>query len=849
MASLKLEHIYKVYPDGTKAVNDFSLEIKDGEFLVLVGPSGCGKTTTLRMIAGLEDITAGELYLDDEIINDLEPKDRDMAMVFQDYALYPHLTVYENMAFGLRLRHVPEEVIQEKVLWAAEILSIKDYLDKKPRSLSGGQRQRVALGRAILREPKVMLLDEPLSNLDPKLRTQMRTEIAKLHQKLKTTFIYVTHDQTEAMTLGDRVVVMKDGRIQQVDTPKNLYNYPVNEFVAGFIGTPQMNFFDCTLLKKDEEVEITFQINGYTSSIPYHRLIKVVPSYLDGKKEVVLGVRCEHVKIVSSDTPFALKAKVSHIEELGEDSLVYASLNTKAESIDSTKGQIIIKTKDASLIHPEDLIYLSFDMDNTYYFDKEKENTILPRIPQYNVLTASVKSNRLQVLGSEIPLPDALKTGDIENAELHVPIDAFLFGQYGIHAKIVKMERIENERLAHLLSAGRIFFAKVDSDYSEGAEISVALDFTRLTLMYQGQEIFSPIALRDSLLSTFYNYSTVISKNDDPDFQEFKEERIQQASSHYDEEIKEENAAFEVEKGKLNSATQNLEKEKGKKELSELMEKNRKEIEDIRKEIKEKIKKQKENFLAERNKTKEDNDAYFEAKKQKEIQEYKEFKENNNDKETLKRRSDEYHLFKDNYQTDKENTLTYKLNLLTLKQEAELSSLKSAFKRKIELLKKEIHDKKKEVRKLSHPLRNLEKDHQQKIKALESEKEKAMQRASLIFFFRFPGDYYAIATDTIANKLIQGLGTRVFTREFRIEIPHDAYIESNKANAFTVMVEGNLDYGNTFFVRCTYLDANGNKQFVFLKSEVERKIGEQIRLAFDIEKVQITETSMNIRLY
>lgn len=216
MAGLRLEHIYKVYSNGTKAVNDFTMEIKDGEFIVFVGPSGCGKSTTLRMIAGLEEITAGELYIDNNIVNNVEPKDRDIAMVFQNYALYPHMTIYENMAFGLKLRHVPNDVIHEKVLWAADVLGIKEYLDRKPKAMSGGQRQRVALGRAILRDPKVMLLDEPLSNLDAKLRTQMRSEIAKLHQKLQTTFIYVTHDQTEAMTLGTRVVVMKLGHVQQL---------------------------------------------------------------------------------------------------------------------------------------------------------------------------------------------------------------------------------------------------------------------------------------------------------------------------------------------------------------------------------------------------------------------------------------------------------------------------------------------------------------------------------------------------------------------------------------------------------------------------------------------------------
>ena len=258
MAGLRLEHIYKVYPNGTKAVSDFSMDIKDQEFIVFVGPSGCGKSTTLRMIAGLEEITAGELYIDDRIVNDVEPKDRDIAMVFQNYALYPHMTVYENMAFGLKLRHVPSAEIHKKVLWAAKILDLVEYLDRKPKAMSGGQRQRVALGRAILRNPKVMLLDEPLSNLDAKLRAQMRSEISKLHEELKTTFIYVTHDQVEAMTLGTRVVVMRLGKVMQIDTPKNLYDYPANLFVAGFIGTPQMNFFNAVLLKNGKNVNISF---------------------------------------------------------------------------------------------------------------------------------------------------------------------------------------------------------------------------------------------------------------------------------------------------------------------------------------------------------------------------------------------------------------------------------------------------------------------------------------------------------------------------------------------------------------------------------------------------------------
>ena len=247
MASLSLQHIDKTYPNGFKAVKDFNLEIADKEFIIFVGPSGCGKSTTLRMVAGLEDISGGTLKIDGKVMNDVEPKDRDIAMVFQNYALYPHMTVYDNMAFGLKLRKVPKDEIDKKVKEAAKILDLDKLLDRKPKALSGGQRQRVAMGRAIVRAPKVFLMDEPLSNLDAKLRVQMRTEISKLHQRLGATIIYVTHDQTEAMTLGTRIVVMKDGVVQQIDTPQNLYDHPCNQFVAGFIGSPQMNFMDAQI--------------------------------------------------------------------------------------------------------------------------------------------------------------------------------------------------------------------------------------------------------------------------------------------------------------------------------------------------------------------------------------------------------------------------------------------------------------------------------------------------------------------------------------------------------------------------------------------------------------------------
>ena len=341
MASLTLKNIMKIYPysadeekknkkkkkkdadeepekkvnlqiteKGVVAVQQFNLEVEDKEFIVLVGPSGCGKSTTLRMIAGLEDISEGELYVGDRLVNDIAPKDRDIAMVFQNYALYPHMTVYDNMAFGLKLRHVPKAEIDQKVKEAAEILDITQFLHRKPKALSGGQRQRVAIGRAIVRDPQVMLMDEPLSNLDAKLRNQMRAEIIKLREKIDTTFIYVTHDQTEAMTLGDRSVIMKDGFIQQVGTPQEVFNHPYNLFVAGFIGAPQMNFFDAKLIKVDGKYAV--QMENVTSILSEEKQAKLAANNV-AEQEITLGVRPEHLGLAAD----GIVAKVDVAEMMG----------------------------------------------------------------------------------------------------------------------------------------------------------------------------------------------------------------------------------------------------------------------------------------------------------------------------------------------------------------------------------------------------------------------------------------------------------------------------------------------------------------------------------------------------
>ena len=342
MAAVSLKHIKKVYPntekkkkkkgeeapaqrlkvteEGVLAVDDFNLEIADREFIVLVGPSGCGKSTTLRMIAGLEEISGGELTIDGKVMNDVPPKDRDIAMVFQNYALYPHMTVYENMAFSLKLKKAPKDEIDKKVREAAEILDITQYLDRKPKALSGGQRQRVAIGRAIVRDPAVFLMDEPLSNLDAKLRNQMRAEIIKLRQRIDTTFVYVTHDQTEAMTLGDRIVIMKDGFIQQIGTPQEVFDHPANLFVAGFIGTPQMNLFDARLIKQNGKYAVT--LDGITVELAEDKQARLAAKDV-AEQDVVLGVRPDHIMLCAD----GVRGKVDVSELMGSSVHLHISTN------------------------------------------------------------------------------------------------------------------------------------------------------------------------------------------------------------------------------------------------------------------------------------------------------------------------------------------------------------------------------------------------------------------------------------------------------------------------------------------------------------------------------------------
>lgn len=492
MAGLSLKHIYKVYPNGTKAVNDFNMEIADKEFIVFVGPSGCGKSTTLRMIAGLEDISAGELLIGENVVNDMEPKDRDIAMVFQNYALYPHMTVFENIAFGLRLRKMPKDEINKRVTEAAEILGITEYLGKKPKEMSGGQRQRVSLGRAIVREPKVMLLDEPLSNLDAKLRTQMRSEIAKLHAKLQTTFIYVTHDQIEAMTMGTRIVVMKNGFVQQIDSPKNLYNYPGNKFVAGFIGTPQMNFFEGTLLKKGDEVEINFEYSEAKITVPYSMMYKAKPSYLDGKSRVYIGLRAESVSInpeVVKASKSKIKVRVSHKEELGNQTLVYGDINMQGDGYTESSTRIIINMDAACDFKAGDIIDAALDITKVHLFDKETEVSILPRIPEFNYLDCEVNDGKIIFLGTELKLPPAIKC---ENGkyELLIPTDAITMHGSASAVTVSECEEINGKYVVAFGLGDRRMYAVADEAVKCG-KAKIGIDLKKISLLKDGETVVS----------------------------------------------------------------------------------------------------------------------------------------------------------------------------------------------------------------------------------------------------------------------------------------------------------------------------------------------------------------------
>lgn len=851
MAGLRLEHIYKVYSNGTKAVNDFTMEIKDGEFIVFVGPSGCGKSTTLRMIAGLEEITAGELYIDNNIVNNVEPKDRDIAMVFQNYALYPHMTIYENMAFGLKLRHVPNDVIHEKVLWAADVLGIKEYLDRKPKAMSGGQRQRVALGRAILRDPKVMLLDEPLSNLDAKLRTQMRSEIAKLHQKLQTTFIYVTHDQTEAMTLGTRVVVMKLGHVQQIDTPKNLYNYPANKFVAGFIGTPQMNFFQGTLLRKKDSVEVKFAWSEAKIEVPYNDLLKVKHTYLDGNHQVYIGLRCEHISLAKpEDKENVVDVVVSHFEELGSETLLYGDINMQGDGFAETSTRVIMKIDDIGDIKIGDVVKVKFNMKKAHFFDRDTEESILPRVPSNNVFDCKVKDNTVEFNGYSVKLPGALHVENDDNASLIIPNDALILGEGNLEAVVRKIEVIEGKKLAYLEHNARTFFTLCDDKVKEGKTVKFNIDYTKIDVLktIDGKEvsIANPIVLTDTFQADFYNYQTVINNNSDPKYVAEYNERANACKAKYDELFKKLDADLNAEKEKYATAEIKEKLAIASKELEALTKENSSKTNEAKAKYKQGVAVLKTKHKNDVAHIKAENKATFAARVKEEKASYAKFLKENKDKLTVRRRKEEHRVFKESTPGEKELELNNALTNEGLIYETEKSQLHSEMKRTVEILKNQVKEKKAEIQFLSNPNAKLEKDFAKKKKELSKAYASDMRKAKLMFFFNLNG-YYLEVGDLISGKLVQGLGTKVFNSSFLLDIPHDAYQLVNEGGIEVKVVE-NLDYDVTKYAKCE-LKVNGEIKNIYITTKDAIEVGTVLHVIPDVSKSQITETSMNIRLY
>ena len=848
MAGLRLEHIYKVYPNGTKAVSDFTMDIQDQEFIVFVGPSGCGKSTTLRMIAGLEDISAGELYIGDRIVNDVEPKDRDIAMVFQNYALYPHMTVYENMAFGLKLRHVPNAEIHEKVLWAAQVLDLTEYLDRKPKAMSGGQRQRVALGRAILRNPKVMLLDEPLSNLDAKLRAQMRSEIAKLHEQLKTTFIYVTHDQVEAMTLGTRVVVMRLGRIMQIDTPKNLYDYPDNLFVAGFIGTPQMNFFHATLSKKGSNIHIDFKWSKESLDVPQASLAKVKPQYFDGTSEVVVGIRCEHISLdpeVVAKSNCLINVRVSHFEELGNETLIYADINEDGDGFSESSTRVIIKGTSSYGLVKGAMAKAAVNVSKIHMFDKNTENTINPRVPSDNLITGKVQKNVLKLGQLSYELPQAIALAD-GNYDVMIPTSAISLGNEASNvAELTSLENVDGLNIAGLLIADQLLFTNTKEELSLNKKYSVELDFTQLEFIQDGSVVHHAISEYDKLNAIFLNHATAKTYVGDA-YDSVVQERLQNVDDTYLPKIQ-----------TLTEEYQNALEEAKKVDSKAIAEKNKPLIDSKKQSLSENVSRLKAEFDEAEKKLKEEHrlnneeithrvEQTYAKIKEDELSAFESFKAMNKDKDAYRKRATEIRNFKSNFNLEKKNELEKQINLEAVRFESDLNALKGNFKRNVDGLKKEFKEFVNQCNNEAYPQKKLDKEYRKNLKELNAKYQNDKNLANIIFFLKV-NDLLTLCSDAISNKMIQSLGVKVFTKQYLVEIPHDAYKES-ETEGLELQILELLDYGKCRYLHCQVEDASGVKE-VYIETERESVDSKTIRVVYDVTKIHITEKSMEIKIY
>ena len=851
MASLKLEHIYKVYPNGHKAVSDFNMDIKDGEFIVFVGPSGCGKSTTLRMIAGLEEISAGELYIGDTLVNDMEPKERDIAMVFQNYALYPHMTVYENMAFGLTLRKMPRSEIHEKVMWAAEALGLKEYLDRKPKAMSGGQRQRVSLGRAILRNPKVMLLDEPLSNLDAKLRSQMRSVISKLHQSLATTFIYVTHDQVEAMTLGTRVCVMKLGRIQQVDTPQNLYNHPVNVFVAGFIGTPQMNFFNVTLKKGAKDVELNWcDCEQPALHADNELVLKTKQRYLNGDVKVILGLRCEAISCEPEEVAKGdnlINVRVSHFEELGNETLIYGDLKEVGGLMSTSKTSVIIKATSSHGFKPGDVVKARVDMEKCHLFDSESEMTIIPAIPSEDVLPISIENGKMDLFGKENK-PDALTVDFVKDGFISIPLTAITVGEGSVKGKVKSVETINDKHLALIEVGDKSLFAFVGENVKAKDTVNLSIDYSLVTVLDAEEKVVcEPLNVLDDLNASFVNYKTAMEVTQNPDFEIAKAERVNKVNEEYgklkDDLAKEKEAAM-LEASKAQEAVNPHIEEK----RAELLAANAKAKEDLKAlnvSYKGELAAAKEKHAGIKKEAIKAIEDQYKKMLDDETKDYRLAISTNKDKEAIRARKLSYQLFKESYPAMKQNDISNKENALAFDSETEINGIKSRYAQNKYLLQSKIKEGKDNFEKECYPLKECEKVYAKKEAELAAKEKDALLHAELMFFFKFD-ECYQIIPNNITDKIIQGLGNKVFTKTFRVSVPHTGYVKAEKGLDFKVTQL--VNYGDVKYYKCVGRMYDQDKVIYIRKTE-ELELGSAIKVLPKLSESEIYETALNIRLY
>lgn len=879
MAKLSLRHLYKVYPNGVKAVNDFSMEIDDKEFIVFVGPSGCGKSTTLRMIAGLEEITAGELFIGDNLVNHTEPKDRDIAMVFQNYALYPHMTVYENLAFGLQLRHVPQAEIHQKVLWAANILKLSDLLERKPKALSGGQRQRVSLGRAILRTPKVFLLDEPLSNLDAKLRTEMRAEIAKLHQKLATTFIYVTHDQVEAMTMGTKIVVMNLGYIQQIDTPKNLYDYPDNKFVAGFIGTPQMNFFHAVLKREGNIVKIKLDGADKELEMPFAKLLKVRHKYLEGNTKVVLGLRCENLSVdptFLASTENHLKVRISHFEELGNETLIYGDLDMNGDGLSDSDTRVIVKQYGGT--HESrigDIIDVAFDLDKAHFFDMNTEKTIAPRIPGENAFDCDIKDGIANFLGFNVKLPPAIHAENNPDALLVIPTDALFVGGNDIRAEVISNEFIKNTHIVHLGACGRAFFMLADRDYSIGEMLELGIDMKRISIEDSNQKTIISAMREYDTFHGIYSDSNNMNRSA-ACFETYLKTQKAKEIKALESKMHRETARYTVQ----NSQLKLIKSEYAQKRSEILGEKSyrlgteslgkegRKQVETEAKVKTAQAKKEYDEKVSEFRKAKAAYDKLSESEKAERLNKQAEIKTEYAEKfaavnnkyanliSSVRKSTANIRALLNEADSRKAREAEALIKKLKAEQIKALAEKEQAYNASIERAKADIATKtgaeKDKAALLYKEALRQKKDGMQNLRNEQTAAVDEIMFRSKNFAACINGLPMLTSLD-VNKKIVKGLGARLFTSRYRFELPHDAYkvsesgigtdMNMDMSMGIKAVVEETVDYGRDLYAKCLLYGES-----IFVKVDKPYEKGTELTLGMDISKARIYEDEFDIRL-